>query len=185
MPLLTIVFIIAIEIGATLASAPASTLNQYSASIRSLSLAMKGNIHPSTTQLGATATDALGISAPWLEKLKFASDSKVVAVREWWDEEWRKDPNGGGFSGSDFCHSKSSAVQIAEYLLFSNSASQLLSQPRSLEYPFLIGSAYFSERCESHRGLCHGGTFCALMVRLGLATLYTKYCFIFFFLFKG
>jgi hypothetical protein len=102
-------------------------------------------------------------SYPWMDLMKATYDGRVVTLREWNDEEWRKDPNGGGFSGTDFCHSKSSAVQIQEYLLLDKSNSHLLSKFCELEYPFLIGAAFFSAECESHRGLCHGGTFCALM----------------------
>lgn len=102
-------------------------------------------------------------AVPWIDLMKASYHGKVVTLREWNDEEWRKDPSGGGFHGTDFCHSKSSAVQIQEYLLMDKSNSHLLSKSCDLEYPFLIGAAFFNEKCESHRGLCHGGTFCALM----------------------
>lgn len=125
-------------------------------------------IHQSDDLISSLSTNAIDSQVvsgkiPWIDFLKSNYQGKVVTLREWRDEEWRKDPNGGGFSGTDFCHSKTSAVQIQEYLLFSKSDSHLLSKSCELEYPFLVGAAFFSEKCESHRGLCHGGTFCALM----------------------
>lgn len=43
-----------------------------------------------------------------------------------------------------------------------NSIAETGSQA-SETFPTLIGLAYFSRTAESHRGLCHGGSFCALM----------------------
>eukprot|EP01036_Dinobryon_divergens_P030140 gene30140-39337_t len=120
-------------------------------------------ISSSSVSTSTIESHVVSSTIPWIDVLKSNYQGTVVTLREWKDEEWRKDPSGGGFSGTDFCHSKSSAVQIQEYLLFSKSDSHLLSKSCELEYPFLIGAAFFNEKCESHRGLCHGGTFCALM----------------------
>ncbi len=38
-----------------------------------------------------------------------------------------------------------------------------MNQNRDMSYPMLVGAAHFTPRAESHRGLCHGGSFCALM----------------------
>ncbi len=37
------------------------------------------------------------------------------------------------------------------------------SREKGEDYPSLVGIAVFSPQAESHRGLCHGGTHCALM----------------------
>lgn len=79
----------------------------------------------------------------------------MLKIREWDDEEWRLTE--GGFSGRDFCHSKQASVRIVNYALL---------PPRSVvedPFPRLVGPTYFSPLSESHRGLCHGGSFCALM----------------------
>ena len=58
-------------------------------------------------------------------------------------------------------HSTSAGVQILEYhLLGPEKTDQELENNYSYS---LIGAAYFSERAESHKGLCHGGSMCALM----------------------
>jgi acyl-coenzyme A thioesterase PaaI-like protein len=105
----------------------------------------------------------------WLDSLKEISHQKID-LQEWKDETWRKSEDGGGFEGTDFCHSPSAPVRILEYLLFEPQYSEILSNPKTelspnikTSFPFLIGSVHFSERSESHRGLCHGGSFCAVM----------------------
>ena len=103
----------------------------------------------------------------WYEDIKSSSDCSVVdeGVREWDDESWRL--TDGGFSGTDFVHSRSRApVRVLEYLIVNrapagNEASTDLNE--GLFHPSLVGPAYFSSAAESHKGLCHGGSMCALM----------------------
>jgi len=99
----------------------------------------------------------------WFEKLKLLPSGKILSVPEWSDETWRQSPDGGGFMGTDFCHSAESAVRILDYILFDKDSKEILSKNVDLEFPFLVGAVNFTNKCESHRGLCHGGTFCALM----------------------
>jgi acyl-coenzyme A thioesterase PaaI-like protein len=121
----------------------------------------------------------------WYKSLKAATPNSLVVdsvVREFSNEAWRTSE--GGFLGTDFVHSSTrAAVRILEYLLVNGTSSSPslgemapaqsssnLSEVTDSEpseggepYPRLIGPAYFSEAAESHRGLCHGGSMCALM----------------------
>lgn len=112
----------------------------------------------------------------WFQELSQHPEAKPLNVQEWVDEEWRVKE--GGFQGYDFCHSRQAAVRVVDYIMLPagngmTDAKQekdvnvhsLGSEKGSTEqfFPRLVGVAYFSPRAESHRGLCHGGSFCALM----------------------
>lgn len=103
----------------------------------------------------------------WFENIKRISDYSVVddTVREWNDESWRL--SAGGFSGTDFVHSRSRApARVLEYLIIHRSdvGSETSTDVNDGSfYPSLVGPAYFSDAAESHKGLCHGGSMCALM----------------------
>lgn len=89
----------------------------------------------------------------WFDELKSVSGVKLVKVPEWEENSWR---NGeGGFHGHDFCHSVLSAVRVLDYVVLPPESTQ--------GFPKLVGAVYFSPRAESHRGLCHGGSMCAIM----------------------
>ncbi len=122
------------------------------------------------------------ISAPaWFQTLSLNPHAKILKVREWLDEDWRvKD---GGFQGYDFCHSSRAAVRVIDYIMLSPRVESSERFPQISvsttddsirvnesdvvvggdSFPRLVGVAYFSPQAESHRGLCHGGSFCALM----------------------
>ncbi|KAJ1407234.1 hypothetical protein B484DRAFT_403891 [Ochromonadaceae sp. CCMP2298] len=107
---------------------------------------------------------------------------QVLDVKEWRDESWRAE---GGFQGRDFCHSASASVRVLDYVMLpatstptptTATATPTTPTPTAtttdvgfgtaLEaalYPQLVGPAHFTARAESHQGLCHGGSFCALM----------------------
>lgn len=92
----------------------------------------------------------------WFHKLKLQSNYVELEIKEWNDEEWRI--NEGGFKGFDFCHSPTANVRILEYILLKPDISSV-SETRVK----LVGPVYFSPKAESHRGLCHGGSMCAVM----------------------
>lgn len=94
----------------------------------------------------------------WYDSL--LSIENRVDVREWYDEEWRNTE--GGFSGVDFCHSPSASVRILDYFILSNKNNDVEDNDNNNNFK-LVGAVHFSNKCESHRGLCHGGTFCAVM----------------------
>ena len=71
-----------------------------------------------------------------------------LTVREWSDPHWRSQ---NGWLGTDYIHGEPAAVHIPGYVL------------RRGEHPQLTGAVHFSEGAESHQGLCHGGTMCAVM----------------------
>lgn len=140
-----------------------SQIAELNAKIESLSL--------ENTQLRDTASPAMAIRYPclpeWFTSMKAHGDSCAVDdfVREWHDEKWRTSE--GGFSGTDYVHSRSRApVRVLEYLIVKR--PNLTREPakdvrEGAFYPSLVGPAYFSGAAESHKGLCHGGSMCALM----------------------
>jgi acyl-coenzyme A thioesterase PaaI-like protein len=105
----------------------------------------------------------------WYTEIALSTLAKPVVIKEWQDEDWRV--NEGGFSGYDFCHSKRASVRILDYVMLlpgsvsvaeEVAASSTKITPGTL-FPSLVGVAHFTPLAESHRGLCHGGSFCALM----------------------
>ncbi|CAM9499703.1 unnamed protein product, partial [Ectocarpus fasciculatus] len=88
-------------------------------------------------------------------------------VREWEDPVWRAaHPNegGGGWRGTDYVHCpKAAGVRVLDYLLFGPSGdASTPAGEQGIDYS-LVGVAHFTEKAESHVGLCHGGSMCALM----------------------
>lgn len=140
-----------------------SQIAELNAKIESLSL--------ENTKLRDTASPAMAIRYPclpeWFIAIKAHGDCCAVDdfVREWHDEKWRI--SAGGFSGTDYVHSRSRApVRVLEYLIVKR--PNLTREPakdvrEGVFYPSLVGPAYFSGAAESHKGLCHGGSMCALM----------------------
>ncbi len=102
---------------------------------------------------------AIVVHPHWFEGLKSIGGSKIVEVQEWQDHNWRE--SDGGFHGHDFCHSSASAVRILDYILVPPSPAK--EEEPAAEFPMLVGAVHFSPRAESHRGLCHGGSMCAVM----------------------
>ena len=104
----------------------------------------------------------------WFVKMKSSGNRCIVdeSVREWYDEKWRSSA-AGGFSGTDYVHSRTSApVRIMEYMILEKSVEEkelIIDVNEGVFYPSLVGPAYFSGAAESHKGLCHGGSMCALM----------------------
>lgn len=108
----------------------------------------------------AASSDNISLDAiGWFENLKQLSDSEVLEIKEWKDEEGR---GSDGFLGRDFIHSKYAAVRILDYVKLPAVKADVNGFVTE-NFPRLIGPAHFTPRCESHRGLCHGGSYCALM----------------------
>eukprot|EP01039_Chlorochromonas_danica_P008318 gene8318-9170_t len=93
----------------------------------------------------------------WYNELLKTPGAEELRVQEWDDEDWRQGE--GGFQGVDFCHSKQASVRILNYVMIPPSSHLFEGET----FPRLVGVAHFTPRSESHRGLCHGGSFCALM----------------------
>ena len=77
---------------------------------------------------------------------KLATDPNLqhLILREWEDEDYRRQQ---GWVGNDLCHSKwSNAVRVLNYYW-------------NKETNELTGVVWFGPNCESHRGLCHGGSY--------------------------
>ena len=117
----------------------------------------------------ASATVVINYPAlpEWFVELKSHADCCLVDdyVREWNDEPWRT--SAGGFSGTDYVHSRTSApARVLEYLIVKRPIlgdDNTKDMNEGVFYPSLVGPAYFSAAAESHKGLCHGGSMCALM----------------------
>lgn len=95
----------------------------------------------------------------WFENIKLLTGSEVLDIKEWKDEEGR---SSDGFLGRDFIHSEHSAVRIIDYVKLP-AIKPDINGTSTENFPRLVGPAHFTPRCESHRGLCHGGSYCALM----------------------
>ena len=86
----------------------------------------------------------------WWTDMAAVDGAAPLRVAEWENgPEWRRE---NGWTGSDFVHAQTAPVHIPGYLLDSPGGG-----------PRLVGAAHFGPAAESHRGLCHGGTMCALM----------------------
>lgn len=152
---------------------------------RSVSSIVPSKTRPSSA---AAAMSTISTSVPqddiplpsWFQELSTLPNAKPLLVREWMDEEWRVKE--GGFQGYDFCHSRQASVRVVDYIMLTPEAKQAetgvnlsvedVAKPEDSSkqkmvhgenFPRLVGVAYFSPKAESHRGLCHGGSFCALM----------------------
>ena len=94
------------------------------------------------------------VSPDWLVEKKKKINVVDVIVDEWRNESER---HKNGFRGIDFCHSKYASVRIIDYILvapsLSYSADVCNVESNITNYPKLIGAAYFSPKCESHKGL--------------------------------
>ena len=110
----------------------------------------------------------------WFISLKSQpSFIETLYVREWQGDEkgWRNSDE-GGWLGNDYVHSSTAGVQVLEYQLHGPRGSSSSSSSSGsgsgtgsdncLDYT-LIGPALFTANAESHKGLCHGGSMCALM----------------------
>ena len=84
----------------------------------------------------------------WIEALRRDPAQRRVRLREWEDMTWRKE---NGWLGRDLCHNPDGqAVRVLEYYWDSSRA-------------MLTGIVWFGPLCESHRGLCHGGSYTSLL----------------------
>ena len=95
----------------------------------------------------------------WYERLR-PSLGDALVVPEWQDEdsEYREQ---NGWKGRDLIHDPTtSAIYVPQYFVQYGTHKEL---PRGGVGTTLTALAYFSERAESHRGYCHGGSMCSVM----------------------
>lgn len=93
---------------------------------------------------------ALAPLPSWAAQFEDTTRFTRVRLREWEDPNWRRQH---GFQGTDLCHrpeASGGGVQVLGYWV--DEAAQRL-----------VGIVRFGPRCESHAGLCHGGSMCALL----------------------
>lgn len=90
-----------------------------------------------------------GWLAPLLYEKRYCHLEEVDSTyREWEDMAWRKSR---GWMGQDFVHSKTSpGPRVLRYFYDRRTSS-------------LIGIVKFGPGSESHAGLCHGGSMCAVL----------------------
>lgn len=114
------------------------------------------------------------MNIPWFKEVLQQTNARLFNMKEWQDEEWRV--NEGGWVGYDFMHSKYSPVKIFNYILLNPSypdkTNTMITNENnisndqinsSIMLPSIVGIVEFTKYSESHQGLCHGGTFCAVM----------------------
>ena len=89
-----------------------------------------------------------GDAPKWLQYLFTSTKYKRVYMQEWEDHLWREK---NGWKGKDLIHNRdNNAVFIPCY--FYNKDEKILTGP-----------VHFGNNCESHRGLCHGGSMTSVM----------------------
>jgi acyl-coenzyme A thioesterase PaaI-like protein len=107
------------------------------------------------------------ITPDWVKQLRSTWGEQVI-VPEWQDGEGTEN-NGyyrsqNGWKGQDLIHSPTSPVYIPEYYVrYGPGTTTLPGLDRGGVGTKLTGWVYFSERAESHKGYCHGGSFCSIM----------------------
>jgi acyl-CoA hydrolase len=111
--------------------------------------------------LKSTSNVANMMPMEWFVQLKKAHTGKVLDVKEWREDGgvYRRD---GGWKGSDYMHAPTAHVRIFDYILYGPGESILIENTNASDYSILSAVA-FSRNAESHKGLCHGGTMCAVM----------------------
>ncbi|RYH28899.1 PaaI family thioesterase [archaeon] len=123
--------------------------------------AQAGQAQAATSHIGADIM-VLQLSSDFVGHIKWMNDvlatpgAEKLRVKEWDEEDWREE---GGFKGFDFVHGKHAPARVLQYVLLPPHSAQFASDP----YPRLVGAVHFTPRAESHRGLCHGGSMCAIM----------------------
>jgi hypothetical protein len=88
----------------------------------------------------------------WFNTLAAKEGTTLISASmpEWSDPAVRV---ASGYKGTDYVHSERSGVRVLDYVLQTNEAGQLQ----------LVGVAVFTPAAESHKGLCHGGSMCAIL----------------------
>jgi acyl-coenzyme A thioesterase PaaI-like protein len=96
----------------------------------------------------------------WCERLRPTWGEEVV-VAEWEQAETADYRAKNGWKGKDLVHDKDAAVHISQYYVKYGSATPGLV--RGGTGTCLTGIVHFTERAESHRGYCHGGSMTCVM----------------------
>ena len=116
------------------------------------------NTHNTSHPLRQVSSENLATNLPeWYEKLQPTWGEPLVVPE--WDQEsnYRQD---NGWKGRDLIHDPTSPIHIPQYFVQYGQNDHL---PRGGPGTTLTGLVYFSERAESHRGYCHGGSMCSVM----------------------
>lgn len=86
----------------------------------------------------------------WYDNLFLEHSASPLKIDEWeHGSAWRLLH---GWVGEDYVHGPRAGVRIVGYALSGTGVGATLK-----------GAAFFSPNAESHKGLCHGGTMCAVM----------------------
>lgn len=62
--------------------------------------------------------------------------------------------------GRDYLHCKAAPVRIVDYFVKYGDGQGVTGSERGGVGTVLTGIVHFTERAESHQGLCHGGSMC-------------------------
>lgn len=93
----------------------------------------------------------------WIEANK-ATYGELLILDDWNQPNHRSK---NGWKGSDFIHHENSPVRITDY--FVNYSNAKIGEGRGGVGTSLTGIVNFTNRTESHRGLCHGGSITAVL----------------------
>mmetsp|Transcript_17453 Transcript_17453/g.25791 ORF Transcript_17453/g.25791 Transcript_17453/m.25791 type:complete len:391 (+) Transcript_17453:183-1355(+) len=93
----------------------------------------------------------------WIETNRTAY-GELIMLDEWIQPSYRSRK---GWKGSDFIHHKDSPVRIIDYFVDYGNAEN--GKERGGVGTSLTGIVHFTNRTESHQGLCHGGSITAVL----------------------
>lgn len=99
----------------------------------------------------------------WYTDLLKRHATSLLKVSEWKSDSHRES---NGWKGKDYMHSSNSHVRIFDYFMLRctdlATPGGAMTVDGEVDYA-LSAAVYFSACAESHKGLCHGGTMCAVM----------------------
>jgi acyl-coenzyme A thioesterase PaaI-like protein len=102
-------------------------------------------------------------SPKWIEEQQDEWGERL-SVPEWEDHDHNAYRPKNGWKGRDLVHDAQSPVRIAEYFVSFGTGGEVDSgNSRGGVGTRLTGIVVFTERAESHRGFCHGGSMCSVM----------------------
>ena len=104
--------------------------------------------------------EKLRLEPAWIAEKRSEWGEKVM-VPEWEEDSYRAK---NGWLGRDLVHDSKSPVQVSEYCVaYGNSDSALPGFSRGGVGTVLTGIATFTNKAESHRGFCHGGSMTSVL----------------------
>mmetsp|Transcript_29780 Transcript_29780/g.53880 ORF Transcript_29780/g.53880 Transcript_29780/m.53880 type:complete len:216 (-) Transcript_29780:788-1435(-) len=122
---------------------------------------------PSAAPITSPGSDETTVKEPkWIYE-KTDSFGEHFTLPEWEDHPENKNEHEGyreknGWKGRDYLHCKSAPVRIADYFISYSNGHGVVGLDKGGVGTVLTGIVHFTEKAESHQGLCHGGSMCSV-----------------------